>query len=127
MRTKKAITIAQRLLAFVMAIYLFNYSIDSRDAHPDHIGEDLSFNDIESIFEFSLECLLGFENAIEEHDERDQDQAGAFDFHKVFYKPSISKVEVASGIFIQFTYSANNYIYRLANASREINSPPPKA
>jgi hypothetical protein len=110
-----------------MALYLFNFSIDTRDAHPDHIAEDLNHNDIESVFEFSMECLLGIHNAVAEHDERDQDHAGSFDFSKIFYKCTVTKVQATPARFIQFLYAAIPQGIARLNPIVEINSPPPRA
>ena len=54
-----------------MGLYLLNISVDTADPHPDHIPEDLSFNDQESIVEIVAEKILGFENAIDEYDDHD--------------------------------------------------------
>src|SRR5690349_15550129 len=83
-----------RAIAFSLAVYLFNFSIDSRDKAPDYVAEDLAFNDIESVYEFLAEGLLGVENAVEEHDERDQDDAGSFEFNKIFSYQPITSVQV---------------------------------
>lgn len=54
-----------------MGCYLLNISVDTADPHPNHIPEDLSINDQESIVELILEQILGYENAIEEYDDND--------------------------------------------------------
>jgi hypothetical protein len=115
-----------RSMAFLMAIYLFNFSIDSRDATPDYIAEDLSYNDIESVLEFSLECILGYQNAMAEHDERDQEGAGSFDFNKIFYCPSVSNVQLTQASVIRsidFEFVPGN---SFVSSFLEINSPPPR-
>lgn len=66
-----------------MAIHILNCSIDSPDAHPESVAEDLSFNDIESISELVIEHFLGFENAIAEHDEQDNADGYSFEFVKI--------------------------------------------
>jgi hypothetical protein len=76
--------ILKRLFSLFLALYILNFSIDSPDAAPDHISEDLSFNDIESFYEFFLEDIVGIENAVAEHDERDQDDGGSLDLKKFF-------------------------------------------
>lgn len=68
---------------------MFNFSIDSRDLHSNQIDEDLSVNDIESYYEFVAEAVMGFENALEEHDEHDQEAGGAFEFKKVYFQLTI--------------------------------------
>jgi hypothetical protein len=126
MRKTKPFVRAQRFVALLMALYLFNFSIDSRDANPDHIAEDLSYNDIESVFEFSLECLLGIHNAVAEHDERDQDHAGSFDFNKIFYSCSITNVQATPSRFLQFLYSGQSHCDSCHDSFVEIHSPPPR-
>lgn len=54
-----------------MGLFLLNISVDNSDPNPDYIPEDLSFNDQESIVEILLEKVLGFEDAIQEYDDRD--------------------------------------------------------
>jgi len=48
--------------------------VDAPDANPDHIPEDLTYNDPESIVEIVVEGILGFENAIAEYDDPDTDE-----------------------------------------------------
>jgi hypothetical protein len=128
MKSKKnRISLVSRAIAFLMAVYLFNFSIDSRDAHSDSVAEDLSYNDIESVYEFLTEGLLGVENAVEEHDERDQDDAGAFEFKKVYFAITISKIQVSTTSYITKIYSGIDYCEPLAIRATEVNSPPPRA
>jgi hypothetical protein len=126
MKAKQILSFTKRFVALLMALYLFNFSIDSRDANPDHIAEDLTYNDIESVFEFSMECLLGIHNAVAEHDERDQESAGSFEFSKIFYKCTVTKVQVTPASFIQFLYSEIFPCDSRLNPFVEINSPPPR-
>jgi hypothetical protein len=126
MRRNQVRQFLNRFIAFAMALYLFNFSIDTRDAHPDHIAEDLSLNDIESIFEFSLECIIGIHNAVAEHDERDQDHGGSFDFNKIFYCCPVVKEQSAPAIFIQLLHLSIPVNEGLLSGSIEIHSPPPR-
>ena len=57
-----------------MACYMLNICVDLPDALPNHIPEDLSYNDQESIIELILEKVLGYEDAIPEHEDNDPDQ-----------------------------------------------------
>lgn len=66
-----------------MAFHIFNLSVDTRDAAPDYVPEDLTVNDQESFVELVLEKWVGIENAITEHDEPDQEDGGALDFKKI--------------------------------------------
>ncbi|MDX1905040.1 MAG: hypothetical protein SFU27_12860, partial [Thermonemataceae bacterium] len=68
-----------------MGIHILNFSIDSPDSHSDDIPEDLSYNDIESFFEIFVENVLGYENAIEEHDEDDAETRSSTDISKIIF------------------------------------------
>lgn len=54
-----------------MGLYLLNISVDTTDPNPDHLSENLSINDQESIVEIVVEKVLGFEDAIAEYDDTD--------------------------------------------------------
>jgi hypothetical protein len=75
----------------LMALHILNCSIDTPDAQPDSIPENLSYNDIESISELVLEQILGFENAIAEHDEHDTEDGSSIEIAKIvlYYQPYI--------------------------------------
>lgn len=55
----------------LFTLHLFNISVDAPDSQPVHIAEDLSINDPESIAEFVLEHIFGFEDAFPETDDDD--------------------------------------------------------
>ncbi|KIX22729.1 hypothetical protein SY27_02610 [Flavobacterium sp. 316] len=63
-----------RLIWGLLALHLLNVSIDNPDPNPNHIPEDLTYNEQESIVEFVIEKLLGFENAIAEYDDPDTEE-----------------------------------------------------
>lgn len=58
----------------LLGLYFLNSSVDTPDPYPDYIPEDLTYNDQESILEFVVEKMLGFEEAFEEHDEPDSEE-----------------------------------------------------
>ena len=72
---KKISHLLPKLLCVLMAFHLFNLSMDSKDAQPDFIPEDLAHNDLESISEFVTEVVFGVDNSFAEHDEDDQESA----------------------------------------------------
>jgi hypothetical protein len=116
---------ATRIICLLMALYLFNFSIDTRDANPDIIPEDLTVNDIESFIEFVTEDVFGFNNAIAEHDEHDADDGGSFEFIKMFFNKQIpifiAEFKPVLGLkFLVFNTSA------VPSRTLEITSPPPK-
>lgn len=55
----------------LFTVHLFNISVDAPDIQPVHFAEDLSINDPESITEFVLEHIFGFEDAFPETDDDD--------------------------------------------------------
>lgn len=124
---RNKISLVHRVISFLLAAYLLNFSIDSRDAHPDAVVEDLSFNDIESVYELLAEDVVGIENAVEEHDERDQEEGGSFEFKKVFFQVTISKIQVKTAYYMYSIHFRIDYAERLSVRSPDINSPPPKA
>lgn len=52
---------------------MLNISVDTADPKPEHIPEDLTFNDQESIIEIVVEKILGYEDAIKEYDDNDME------------------------------------------------------
>jgi len=56
-----------------MGLYLLNISVDTADPKPEHIPEDLSINDQESILEIVFEKVLGYEDAFKEYDDHDKE------------------------------------------------------
>ncbi|HEY5749785.1 MAG TPA: hypothetical protein VIU12_27145 [Chryseolinea sp.] len=73
-----------RIVCFLFAVHLFNFSIDPRDRQANYMPEDLSINDIESLTEFFAEVLFSMGNAFEERDEPDAEDGSSLDFSKVF-------------------------------------------
>ena len=63
-----------KILWGLMGLYLLNISVDTADHNTEHIPEDLSINDQESIIEIVVEKILGYENAIEEYDDNDTEE-----------------------------------------------------
>lgn len=108
-------------------MYLFNYSIDSRDAHLDHVDEDLSYNDVESIIEFTLEYVLGIEDAMKEHDEQDDDNGSVFGHSVYIVNASISELMKYSDFGAEVIHRYSNHSQSFSQDSPEINSPPPRA
>jgi hypothetical protein len=115
-----------RPLCFLLAAYTLNFSIDPRDAQPQGVAEDLAFNDIESFYEFLLEGVAGIDNAVEEHEEHDQEDGGALDFKEVYLTPTSAFLiarHVSSEPTIYFISGASKTYFRL----KEVDGPPPRA
>ncbi len=74
-----------------MGIYLLNISVDTADPNPNHIPEDLSINDQESIVEIIVEQVLGFEDAFKEYDDNDTEDCN---------KKTNSKIELIAQFLV---------------------------
>lgn len=118
-----------RFFCILMAFHIFNISVDAPDADPDSQPEDLSYNDMESVVEIILEKYLGFDNAIAEHDEPDDDSDNSTTIEIVkdlsvtdFYTCDFSISIPCNTLTIETPYDiafASDYI-------SEIIPPPPK-
>lgn len=111
-----------------MVFNILNFSVDAPDAQTDHVAEDLSINDMESIAEIVLEEWMEIENAIPEHDESDATDGTmvlkkTFDFFCVEFK----KTSAFASEFLlknRFQHYRNNLCSQF---SPEFTPPPPKA
>jgi hypothetical protein len=116
-----------KILWGFMGLYLFNISVDTADPHPEHIPEDLSFNDQESVIEIIVEQLLGYENAIKEYDDHDLEDINKqknlhFDLlNYISFTESNSQIQKDGNK--QYFY---DYKFHLLNGFNEIDNPPPQ-
>ena len=98
------------------------------DAQPDYIAGDLTINDQESIVELILEKVMGIDNAIEEHDEPDEDESQSTQLSKDFklypthYCTNFNSVRTYTKVFNKAAYGCND----LPQYFHEITPPPPK-
>ena len=119
--------IISRIFCILMAIHIFNLSVDTKDVAPDCIAEDLSINDQETVVEIVLEKVLGIDNAIAEQDEPDQEDGGALDFkkvnlishhsHRLFFEPQFFQKKSKINYLASFHQSPTYDVF----------SPPPEA
>jgi len=110
-----------------MAVYIFNFSVDAPDAQPDYVSEDLSYNDMESVVEILLEQVLGFENAIAEHDEKDTEDGNSFDIKRqivFFHQTKLKNNKVFD--YVLHIIVTTNYEQYSSQFHPEIVPPPPK-
>jgi hypothetical protein len=112
-----------------MAIHIFNLSVDTRDARPDYVPEDLSFNDLESVAEILLEDVLKINNAFAEHDESDSEDGGSLDIKKEILFSHKFKFECIRFFRynIKLLYSDTYKEQYSSQFHPEIVPPPPKA
>jgi len=117
-----------RLICLMLAFHIFNCSVDTPDAKPEYIPEDLTYNDIESVAELVLEKVLNIENAIAEHDENDTEDGNSFDLKKEVVYCHQSEVRNDKNFnkglsIIAVTYYEEQYCSQF---HPEIVPPPPK-
>lgn len=110
-----------------LGLYFFNISVDTVDANPNHLPEDLSFNDQESIIEIIVEKVLGFENAIAEHDDPDTENHTKKNNLKIefipFYITFKSPYEYGITSLEVNCFKADSDVLL---GHHELNSPPPE-
>lgn len=120
--------IISRIFCFLLALHIFNVSVDMPDAQPDYVSEDLTFNDQESFVELVLEKVLGIDNAVAEHDEADETNSQNFEMSKDFklYNQCAQNI-----VFQLHTIEIVNIPFykesSLAEYFREIQPRPPRA
>ncbi len=116
-----------KILWGLMGLYLLNISVDTADPNPEHIPEDLSINDQESIIEIVVEKILGYENAIEEYDDNDTEEHNKNTNVKIdltnHYTTEID-LHKESRITIRQNFPDLNTF--LANGFQKLDIPPPK-
>lgn len=120
-------SIVTKIIWGLMGLYFLNISVDAPDPFPEHISEDLTINDQESIIEIVLEKILGYENAVPEHDDNDVEdhtQKTNFKIDVITHYTFDSSIKP---IFITTTkqkYSDQNTY--LTNGFQKLDTPPPK-
>lgn len=120
--------IISRVFCLLMALHILNICVDTPDAQPESVPEDLTINDMESIVEIVLEKGFGIDNAISEHDEPDENDAGNFEMMKDFKLYSCS---TAINFLNPATIVPKALIpyddFYCSSFINEISPPPPKA
>jgi hypothetical protein len=118
-----------RLLWLFMALHILNFSVDSPDALPDYVPEDLTINDMESVVEIILEKVLNIENAIAEYDEKDTADGSSFEIKKPFSFFLQTNIKIDQVFHNKQTVVVQtNYVEQFSSQFHpEIVPPPPKA
>ena len=119
-----------KFLWLIMALHIFNCSVDMPDLNPEYIPEDLSINDIESIVELVLEEILGFENAIKEYDDQDSNDGSVFSPDKSIDLSYYPTSPLGFSCQDSLLFDSNHSLYRplfLERVPTDLASPPPKA
>lgn len=117
-----------RYLWSALALYMLNLSVDATDNLYATQVENLAINNQESIIELVVEKVLGYENAIAEYDDNDNQQTSSFKKFKTL------DYVIESYSFLPFECVAKNnnnnpinwYCLNFSIPNLEIVSPPPK-
>ncbi|HZY82751.1 MAG TPA: hypothetical protein VFE50_24680 [Cyclobacteriaceae bacterium] len=115
-----------RILCLLLAVFFLNFSVDSRDADPDSVPEDLSINDIESLAELLAEVVFEWNDAFEEYDERDSDEGGMLDITIEFLGPNDFSISIKCPFDWTKTDKHIPHSVVLPSPSEDVTSPPPK-
>jgi hypothetical protein len=117
-----------KLLWLIMASHILSISVDPPDPEPNHIPEDLSYNEMESIIEIILENVLAIEDAIPEQDDNDSSQGllVEIDNHLVYFPTRIDPLQFNRDHF-DLQKNIPYYNPYTEQFFPEIASPPPKA
>ncbi|MDX1651613.1 MAG: hypothetical protein R3277_03915 [Brumimicrobium sp.] len=113
------------LLCGIFALFLLNLSAETIDKNPSHLPEDLTVNDQESIVEIILEKILGYENAISEHEDNDTGQRGK----KSSFKPDLASIFIPVAEPVQILSADQSFFpdpdLKLSLGFLRITVPPP--
>ncbi len=116
-----------KILWGIMGLYLLNISVDTADPYPEHIPEDLSINDQESIVEIIVEQVLGYEDAFKEYDDPDKEDHNTKTNVKFdFTNHCIAKVVLNYNTIITAQQNFPDYDTFLRKGLHKQDIPPPK-
>ena len=112
----------------LLALYFLNISVDATDVLYTNTVEDLSINNQESMIEMIVEKVLGYENAIAEHDDNDNQQSSTFKKYKIIEFIVENSTSTATQSFlVSIDKNPINYYPQItSNPETEIVVPPPK-
>lgn len=130
MLTKLREHIILRLFFGLLSFHIFNCSVDMPDAAPQNVAENLSYNDMESFVELVLEYVLGFENAVAEYDDADNDDGTSFEMKNSLDMFTLPNFQIRAVIFSPTSSLNNNLTSSYKDACDQFchtpNSPPPQ-
>jgi len=120
-------SVFSKILWGLMGLYLLNISVDTADPNPEHIPENLSINDQESIVEIVVEKILGYENAIEEYDDHDTEDHNKKSNVKIDLTTHSLVDNALNQSLIESTrHKFLDYNTYLTNGFQKLDIPPPK-
>ncbi|WP_223252712.1 hypothetical protein [Owenweeksia hongkongensis] len=101
--------------------------MDSVDLNPQHISEDLTINDQESIIEIIIEKLLGFENFVSEYDDVDSNETEGKNGPINFDTLLTNSLHSFRSCFIAHKLTFGNYSQSITTGYFKLLTPPPQA
>jgi hypothetical protein len=111
----------------IIGLFLLNISVDTEDPNSEHIPEDLSINDQESIVEIVLEQILGYEDAFKEYDDHDTENHNKNSNIKINLFNSLTTDYIIKQLFIETKKQKFlDYNTLLTNGFQKLDTPPPK-
>lgn len=111
-----------RLVASLMALYLFDISVDFQ--HQHEIEENTGVNEIESLSELLLEEIADFENLFEEIPEAERESTTKASLSIVYVVPQLAGLQpVTPTCIIKFVVLQEDTAYA---APFSIVAPPPR-
>lgn len=121
----KRFEVFRKLLLTVLAFIILNGSTEIANSAPqkwngDTYTEDLSYNDIESMYELMTECLLDLENCVPESDDHDDEQKT-----KLKKDWTVTQITVPLATFLPNIPCFPNYDTGLVHHAHELLCPPP--
>lgn len=116
-----------KILWGIMGLYMLNISVDPADPNPEHIPEDLTFNDQESIIEIIIEKVLGYEDAIKEYDDYDTEDHNTKTNVKIDLATHYIVDNNLNQSFIEIKkHKFPEYTTNLTKGFQKLDIPPPK-
>ncbi len=115
----------QQVVCWILLLQIVNISINPPDIHRQKQGsvvlsEDLSINDVESVYELVAEGV--FDSDVPESEEEETDTtSSAFDLY--FFNRTSIKLPPLQFPAVHFSYYSNNF----TSFHQAPHSPPPKA
>ncbi len=120
----------KQLICLFMALHVINLSLDAPDRYTSVLfssdqHEDLSLNEMESFGELLLEQVLGFDNAVPEHDDaEDEANMAPIGPDYFFHQPFAFTVAPANWYVLPLHLSV--YSAGVLSLVADIIAPPPQ-
>lgn len=109
-----------------MGLYFLNISVDTADLHPEHVSENLSVNDQESLIEIFVEKVLGYEDAIKEYDDTDPEDHNTNTTVKIKFAQYTIDADDNPSFVKLIKQKFPDYSTYLIKGYHQLDTPPPR-